>query len=208
MLEGTNSIMTSPESTMKSTIIAYADIPGVRVDRLVWSLATRTRGQCDLILVDLCPEADPGLVNQLNLYRTAFKWAIVRHKADGDPLGDLVKGDTVISLPASSIPLGDSINTLASCSDEAVARCRPIGPYCNYAMDDMGANLTRDMVITSPHHPTVHAHSSSQRNWRRPADDIRTIALADTAEFVLCPPPQAVYHPRPNNLVAVLAKNP
>jgi hypothetical protein len=186
------------------TVVAHADTPGARVDRLLWAAASRRgRRTFDVVVVDRCPGPDAGLANQLALYRGAVRWWLVRPGGGGTALGGLVAGDTVLSLPASAVPVGDAVWRL---SDATTGVCRTPGPFLAYSMDDMGTNLTADLVRTSPVYTGAAAWVVARREWHSQVDRLRTVSQVD-AEFVLFPPQREHFVPRPEHPVEVLAAN-
>lgn len=169
------------------TIIAYADQPGYRVERLLWSLARRRPADSFLVLVaDLTGSGDPELLRQAKLYRSAFPLTVVRDGGEAE-LGSIA-GGSVIVLPASAIPVGEAVKTLYE-TGTCLARCRQPGPLCAVGMNEMGDNLTPDVVEDCPWTRGRNAWSFTANDWRRP-NDAHCWSLAE-ADFVLYPPPES-----------------
>lgn len=188
----------------ESTILAYADQPGVRVERLLWSLATRRPSDAfRMVLADLTPYGDEELARQLVLYKSAFPSKLVRPHG-GVGLGTLTSG-AVLVLPASAVPVADAVERmfrLGTCAGVCLAP----GPLCALGMDDLGSNLTTDVVTDCPPAPDVgsnYAWAMCERDWRRPDQD-HCWSLCE-AKFILYPPPLTLYRAHPDSLV--MARN-
>jgi hypothetical protein len=179
---------------MQLTIIAYANSPGERVDRLAWGLGTRRPCEkFELLVVDLTPDGDPGLAERLKPYAAAFPSRVVRATSVEDPLvHELVRGEVVMTAPASAVPIGDATRELYEQGRERPACANPVmaGPMAVYTMDDLGTNLTawhyeKDFVNVLHPGVMVLCGRTDHPDYVRPT----------TAKFIICgPQPKPYWH--------------
>jgi hypothetical protein len=184
------------------TILATAHEPETRIDRLMWSLSVdRPTVPFDLVVVDIAH--DDGLIEQLLPYRTTCPWKLVRLGGDVR-LGELVRGRMVLSLPASAIPLSGAVEQVRTAAENGpvAAQFRAVGPLGVYGLDDLGSNLTPEMVEDSPSVATIGCC------WRREewAENVAGNSADSGAAFVLYPCPR-IWTTAPDEFVHVVANN-
>jgi hypothetical protein len=191
---------------MTLTIIAYADMPDIRIEPLLWALATRgPKIPFRLLIIDRNGEPDPSLLEQLGNYRTNFEWALLRAGGE-DSLQNFVEGAYVVYLPASAVPIDDALENLRAPDncETIFHELRCIGPLALYAMNEMCDNLS-DVEISNCQ---ILGSFFSERieDW---IEDLGNTMITRSANgvFVLTAIPKEIYSARPKDPVTLIATN-